>query len=70
MATRKAKPPRKSGVLIDVARFISASQDRSTGKVVFRFRDERGRLVAPRLRPQQFRTLANGMLGLAEAMDG
>ena len=30
MATRKAKSQRKPGVLIDVARFISASQDRST----------------------------------------
>ncbi len=30
MATRKAKPQRKPGVLIDVARFISASQDCST----------------------------------------
>ena len=35
-------PSRKPGVIIDVARFISASQDRSTGRVVFRFRDERG----------------------------
>ena len=69
MATRKAKPQRKPGLLIDVARFISASQDRSTGKVVFRFRDERGRIVAVRLRPWQFRTLANGVLGLAEALE-
>ncbi len=30
VATRKAKPQRKPGVLIDVARFISASQHRST----------------------------------------
>jgi hypothetical protein len=29
MATRKAKSQRKPGLLIDVARFISASQDRS-----------------------------------------
>ena len=33
MATRKAKSQRKPGVLIDVARFISASQGRSTGRV-------------------------------------
>ncbi len=32
-------------------------------------RDEKGRLVAVRPRPQQFRTLANGVLGLAEAME-
>jgi hypothetical protein len=69
VATRKAKPQRKPGLLIDVARFISASQDRSTGKVVFRFRDERGRIVAVRLRSRQFRTLANGVLGLAEALE-
>ncbi len=30
VATRKAKPQRKPGLLIDVARFISASQDRAT----------------------------------------
>ena len=69
MATRKAKPHRKPGLLIDVARFISTSQDRSTGRVVFRFRDERGRIVALRMQRRQFRTLANGVLGLAEAMD-
>ncbi len=68
MATRKKSPARKPGVLIDVARFISASQDRSTGQVVLRFRDDRGRIVAVRLRPQQFRTLANGVLGLAEVL--
>ena len=31
--------------------------------------DEKGRMVAVRLRPQQFRTLANGVLGLAEALE-
>jgi hypothetical protein len=36
-----------------VDRFISASQDRSTGRVVFRFRDERGQIVAIRLRPSR-----------------
>ena len=46
-----------------------AARDRSTGRVVFRFLGERGQLVAVRLRPQQFRTLANGVLGLAEALD-
>ena len=59
MATRKPKPQRKPGLLIDVARFISASQDRSTGQVVFRFRDEQGRLVALRMRRRQFGMLAN-----------
>ena len=37
------------------------------GVVGLRFRDENGRLVAVRFRPRQFRTLANGVLGLAEA---
>ena len=69
MATRKAKPQRKPGVLIEVARVISVGRDRSTGQAVLRFRDERGRIVALRLRPQQFRTLANGVLGLAEAIE-
>ncbi len=68
VATRKAKPQRKPGVLIDVARFLSASQDRATGRFVFRFRDERGRIVALRMRRRQFPTLATGVLGLAEAL--
>ena len=60
MATRKKSPSRRAGLLIDVARFVSASQDRSTGRVVFRFRDERRRLVALRMRRRQFGMLANG----------
>ena len=51
----------------DVARVISVGRDRTTGQAVLRFRDERNRIVAVRLRPRQFRTLANGVLGLAEA---
>ena len=70
MATRKAKPQREPGVLIDVARFISAaSQDRATGRVVFRFRDEQGRIVALRMRRRQFQTFANRADELAEAFD-
>ncbi len=69
MATRKKSHARKPGVLIDVARFISASQDRSTGQVVFHFRDERGRLVAPRMRRRQFQTFANRADELAEALE-
>ena len=48
---------------------ISVGRDRFTDQAVLRFRDERGRLVALRLRPRQFRTLANGVLGLAEAVE-
>ncbi len=39
------------------ARVVSVGRDRSTGQAVLRFRDEKGRLVDARLRPQQFRTL-------------
>ncbi len=47
----------------------TASQDRSTGRVVFRFRDEQGRLVALRMRRRQFQTFANRADDLAEALD-
>jgi hypothetical protein len=69
VATRKKPPARRAGVLIDVARFVSASQDRSTGRVVFRFRDEQGRLVALRMRRQQLQTFSNNMDELAEALE-
>ncbi len=52
--------PEKTGVLIDLARVVSVGRARPTGQVVLRFRDEKGRLVAVRLRPRQFRTRANG----------
>ena len=58
---------RKSGETIDVARVISTGQDRKTGHAILRFRAEDGRVIALRLRPQQFRTLAKGVLGLAIA---
>ena len=53
----------------DVARVVSVGRERPTGKPIIRLRDQDGRLVAIRLRPQQFRTLAHGVLGLAEAME-
>ena len=53
MAARKSSS--MPGLLIDVARFIFASQGRSNGKVVFRFRDEQGRLVALRMRDPRSR---------------
>ena len=52
-----------------MARVISVGRDRTTGQAVLPFRDERGRIVAVRLRSQQFRMLANGVLGLAEALE-
>ncbi len=39
----------------------------NTGKLLKARRE--GRLVAVRLRPRQFRALANGVLGLAEALE-
>ena len=64
-----ARRTRKQGSLIDVTRVVSVGRDRPTGGAVLRFRDHDGRLVAVRLRKQQFRTLAHGVLGLAEAME-
>ncbi len=46
MATRKAKPHQKPGLLFDVARVLSVGRERTTGQAVLRFRDERGRIVA------------------------
>ncbi len=60
---------RKSGVLIDVQRVISVGRDRTTRHISLRFRDRQSRIVAVRLRPRQFATLANGVLGLAEALE-
>ena len=68
MTSRKKPSRRSTGVLIDVGRVVSVGRDRTTGGAVLRFRDQRGRMVALRLRRQQFQTLANGVLGLAEAL--
>ena len=54
-------------VIVDVARVVSTRQDRKAGHAILRFRAEDGRVIALRLRPQQFRTLAKGVLGLAKA---
>jgi hypothetical protein len=48
---------------------ISVGHNRATDQVHLRFRDEQGQLVAVRLRPRQFQTLANGVLALAEALE-
>jgi hypothetical protein len=70
MRTRKKLARRKlTGRLIDVARVISVGQDPATQEAILRFRDTKGSLVAVRLRPGQFRTLANGVLGLAQARE-
>ena len=69
MAIRKKKRTRRkpSGQLIDVARALSVGQDRATQEAILRLRDTEVRLIAIRLKPQQFGTLARGVLGLAEA---
>ena len=51
------------------ARVVSVGQDRETGEAILRFRDTKGGLLAVRLRSGQFRTLANGVLGLAAARE-
>jgi hypothetical protein len=48
---------------------ISVGRDRTTGQVVLRFRAERGRIVALRMRRRQFQTFANRADELAEAVD-
>ena len=65
----QSKPPAKAGVLIDVARVVAVGRNREGGAVL-RVQDTKGRLVAIRLRRQQFRTLASGVLGLAEGFEG
>ena len=68
MAVRKKRIRRKpSGQLIDVARVVSVGQDRATQEAILQLRDTDGRLIAIRLKPQQFGTLARGVLGLAKA---
>ncbi len=62
--TRRRKP---SGQLIDVARVVSVGQDRDTQEAILQLRDTDGRLIAIRLKPRQFGTLARGLLGLAKA---
>ncbi len=71
MATQKKRTRRKpSGQLIDVSRVVSVGQDRASGEAILRFRDQDGRLVAVRLKPRQFGTLARGVLGLFESQIG
>ena len=50
-----------------MARVVSTGQDRETGHAIVRLRSADGRVIALRLGPQPFRTLANGVLGLAKA---
>ncbi len=58
---------RPSALTLDIQRVISVGQDRKTGEAILRLKETGGRTVVLRLRPGQFRTLAIGVLGLAEA---
>ncbi len=66
-AKKKTRRQTPHGRRIDVARIVSAGQDRDTGEAVIRLRDDDGKLVASCLPPRQFGTLARGGLGLAKA---
>ncbi len=48
---------------------VSVGQDRSTGQAALRFRDEQGRLVALRMRRQQFQTFAKQLEQASEAVE-
>ncbi len=67
MATRTRRP---TGRTIEVERVVSVGPDREVkGGAVVRLRDERGAMLALRLRPGQVRTLANGLGGIVAALD-
>ncbi len=49
---------------------VSVGRDREVeGGAVVRLRDERGAMLALRLRPGQVRTLAIGLVGIVAAID-
>ncbi len=66
-----AKTPRRPrGRTIEVERVVSVGRDREVkGGAVVRLRDERGAMLALRLRPGQVRTLANGLGGIVAAVE-
>ena len=68
MAAKKAKRP--TGRTIEVERMVSVGPDRQVkGGAVVKLRDEKGAILALRLRPGQARTLANGLAGIVAAVD-
>ena len=68
MATRAKRP---AGRTIEVERMVSVGPDRNVrGGAIVKLRDERGAMLALRLRPGQVRTLANGLAGIVEALAG
>ena len=68
MAATRAKRP--TGRTIEIERVVSVGRDREVeGGAVVKLRDERGAMLAIRLRPGQVRTLANGLGGIVAALD-
>ncbi len=62
MATRAKRP---TGRIIEVKGVVSVGRDRQVeGGAVVKLRNERGAMLALRLRPGQVRTLANGLGGI------
>ena len=66
-----AKPARRPrGRTIDVERVVSVGHDRElNGVAIVRLRDEKGAMLALRLRPGQVRTLAHGLGGIVAAVE-
>ena len=62
--------PRPTGKTIDVDRIISVGRDRETGRPTVRVRDAEGRVYVLLLWKRQLRTLARGVSGLVEALEG
>ena len=61
---------RPTGRTIEVERVLSVGRDREVrGGAIVRLRDEKGALLARRLRPGQVQTLANGLGGFVAAVD-
>ena len=68
MAAKAARRP--TGRTIEVQRVVSVGRDRKVkGGAIVRLRDEKGGMLALRLRPGQVRTLANGLGGIVAATE-
>ncbi len=68
MAATRAKRP--TGRTIEVERVVSVGRDRQVeGGAVVKLRDERGAMLALRLRPGQVRTLAKVLGGIVAAVE-
>ncbi len=52
---------------IEIRRLISVAQDRKTGDAIIRGKGPLGRDVVLHIHPSQLQTLADGLMGLADA---